>query len=95
MDEKRGRLSKKERERERDKESMRLGREGKVPQKQMCRNCMPPINVNTPCREGSIFFFIYVHISLTIFMTVIGSRHTNPRHINTLVQSTANKQIRF
>ena len=53
VDEKRGRLSKREREgdknRERDEESMRIGEEGKVPEKQMCQNCMPTMNVNTPC----------------------------------------------
>ena len=54
VDEKRGRLSKRwrererERDREKDEESMRLGREGKVSEKQMCRNCMPTMNVNTP-----------------------------------------------
>ena len=51
VDEKRGRLSKRwrerERDREKDEESMRLGREGKVSEKQMCRNCMPTMNVNT------------------------------------------------
>ena len=35
--------------RERDEESMRIGEEGKVPEKQMCQNCMPTMNVNTPC----------------------------------------------
>ena len=35
------------REREKDEESMRIGKEGKVPEKQMCQNCMPTMNVNT------------------------------------------------
>ena len=39
----------KEREREKDEESMRIGKEGKVPENQMCQNCMPTMNVNTLC----------------------------------------------
>ena len=49
----RGRLLKRERERERerkkDEESMRIGKERKIPEKQMCQNCMPTMNVNTLC----------------------------------------------
>ena len=36
-----------EREREKDEESMRIGKERKVPEKQMCQNCMLTMNVNT------------------------------------------------
>ena len=59
----RGRLLKRERERERgererekDEESMRIGKERKVPEKQTCQNCMPTMNVNTlwsVCGEGN------------------------------------------
>ena len=46
----RGRLLKRESERvrEKDEESMRMEKEGKVPEKQMCQNCMPTMNMNTP-----------------------------------------------
>ena len=36
-----------ERERQKDEESMRIRKERKSPEKQMCRNCMPTMNVNT------------------------------------------------
>ena len=34
-------------EREKDEESMRIGKEKNFPEKQMCQNCMPTMNVNT------------------------------------------------
>ena len=37
----------KERERERERRGEYEGRKGKVPEKQMCQNCMPTMNVNT------------------------------------------------
>ena len=40
-----------EREREKDEESMRMGRKGKVPEKQMFQNCMTTMNVNIPWLE--------------------------------------------
>ena len=49
----RGRLLKREREgggvreKEKDEESMRIGKERRSPEKQMCQNCMPTMNVNT------------------------------------------------
>ena len=43
----RWRLLKREREREKDEESMRIGRERESPGKRMCRNFMPTINMNT------------------------------------------------
>ena len=42
----RRRLLKRERERRGESEN----RKGKVPEKQMCQNCMPTMNVNTLCK---------------------------------------------
>ena len=35
------------RERKKYEESMRIGKERKSPEKQMCQNCMPETNVNS------------------------------------------------
>ena len=47
-EEDRQREREREKDREKDKESMTIGEGRKVLEKQMCRNCMPTMNVNTP-----------------------------------------------
>ena len=44
-----------EREREKDEVSMRMGKERKVPEKQMCQNCITTTNVNSVCSIKCMF----------------------------------------